>query len=192
VGVLVHPGDDLLDIVGPMGEAGVDLIVLEASLGHGPELIDGIVRIKERWPKLPLIGGDVTDAGGACRTLEAGADGVKVGAPYLLGLKVPLFHAIQECSAVAEEHGAILVADVGTAELMMAASRVARAIGAGAHAAMATLEFSSGDWQPQTLAESLDNMRDDLRMIMSCCGARTAEELRQGARFVSVRDASGS
>jgi len=192
VGVLVHPGDDLLDVIGMMGEAGVDLVLLEASLGHGPELIEGIARIKERWPHLPLIGGDVTDANGACRALEAGADGVKVGAPYLLGLKVPLFSAIQECSAVAGERGAVLVADVGTTELMMASSRVARAIGAGAHVAMATLEFSSGDWQPQTLAESLDNLRDDLRMIMSCCGVRTIQELRQGARFVRVRDAADS
>lgn len=190
VGGLVHPGQDLLEKVRRLVEAGVDLLILEASLGHGPELVEGVADIKEKFPRMPLIAGDVTDSPGTRAALKAGADGVKVGAPYILGLKVPLFTAIQECTRVVEEQSKVLIADVGTTELMMASSRVTRAMGAGACAAMATLEPSGEEWQPQILAEGLDNLVDDVRMIMSCCGVRTVQELRFNARFVSVRGGS--
>jgi hypothetical protein len=187
VGGLVHPGQDLLENVQLLAAAGVDILMLEASLGHGPELVDGVAQIKETYPQMPLIAGDVADIHGTRAALKAGADGVKVGAPYILGLKVPLFSAIQECSRVVEEQKKVLIADVGTTELMMASSRVTRAVGAGACAAMATLEPSGEEWQPQILAEGLDNLVDDVRMIMSCCGVRTVRELRYNARFVGVR-----
>jgi IMP dehydrogenase len=187
VGVVVHPGRTLLENVAQLVKAEADLLMLEASLGHGPELVAGVARIKEKFPDIPLIAGDVSDVPGTRATLEAGADGVKVGAPYILGLKVPLFTAIQECSRVVTEMNKVLVADVGTTELMMASSRVARALGAGACVAMAILEPASEEWKPQILAEGLDNLVEDVRMIMSCCGVKSVAELRRKARFVKVR-----
>lgn len=187
VGGLVHPSQGLLDRTGALVEAGVDLVVLEASLGHSPELLEGIAQVKERFPKVPLIAGDVTDAPGARRVLEMGADGVKVGAPFILGVKVPLFTAILNCARVVWELGGTLVADIGTSELMVASGRIARAVGAGAHAVMATFQPVGKAGQVQILAEGLDNLVGDLRMIMSCCGTRTIEELRQKARFIKVR-----
>ena len=186
VGSLVHPDQDLLKQVDALMEAGTDLLVLEASLGHSLELLDGIGLIKKRYPQVPLIAGDVTDQTGARKTLQAGADGIKVGAPFILGLRVPLFTAIQDCAAVAEDLGGLLVADVGVSELMVASSLIARAIGAGAHLAMAVLQPIGKGWQPQILAEGLDNLVDDLRMIMSCCGAKNLDELRRQSRFVRI------
>lgn len=187
VGVVVHPSEDLLDHTRTLLQAGADLIVLEASLGHDPELIEGITKIKDKFPGVPLIAGDVTDISGTRQVLESGADGVKVGAPFIIGVKVPLFTAILDCGREVEKHGGTLVADVGTTELMVASSRIARAIGAGAHVAFANLQPIGNMSQVQILAESLDNMVDDLRMIMSCCGARSIEGFRQEAKFVRVR-----
>jgi ribonuclease HI/IMP dehydrogenase/GMP reductase len=186
VGVVIHPDDDLVGHVGSLQQVGVDLLVLEASLGHGAGLVAGITRLKDSYPELPLLAGDVTDAQGAEKILEAGAEGIKVGAPYILGLKVPLFSAIQECTQVVGERGNFLLADVGTTELMVASSRVVRVLGAGADAAIATLDPSGEEWQPHILAEGLDNLADDIRMIMSCCGAGTIEEFHRTARFVRV------
>jgi len=172
-------------------KAGVDLVVLEASLGHGPELIRGIAQVKGKFPDLSLIAGDVTDPCGARQILESGADGIKIGAPFILGLKVPLFTAIRNCARLVEEHGGTLVADVGTAELMVASSLITRAIGAGAHVAMVSFQPAGKVWQAQILAEGLDNLGDDLRMIMSCCGARSVEDLRRRAKFIRVRGGGG-
>jgi IMP dehydrogenase/GMP reductase len=187
VGSLVYPSDDLLDKVGSLVKAGTDLVVLEASLGRGPELLEGIAQIKREFPEVPLIGGDVTDADGAQQVVEQGADGVKVGAPFILGVKVPLVTALQDCAQALEKQGGILVADVGSTELMLTSSRIARAIGAGAHVVLTTFEPTDTIKQAQILAEGLGNLREDLRMIMSCCGAGTIEELRQNARLVRVR-----
>jgi ribonuclease HI/IMP dehydrogenase/GMP reductase len=186
VGGLVHPDRDLLKHVNALVKGGADLLVLEASLGHGSELLDGIGLIKKKHPQVPLIAGDVTDQAGARKALEAGADGIKVGAPFILGLRVPLFTAIQDCAVAAEDLGGLLIADVGTSELMVASSLIARAIGAGAHVVMAVLQPAGKGWQPQILAEGLDNLVDDLRMIMSCCGAKNIDELRRRSRFVRI------
>jgi ribonuclease HI len=192
VGSLVYPSDDLLNRVENLVKAETDLVVLEASLGRGPELLEGIAQIKREFPEVPLISGDITDARGAQRALESGADGIKIGAPFLLGVKVPLFTALQDCAQVLEKLGGILVADVGTTKFLPASSRIARAIGAGAHVALVTFEPADTVKQAQMLAEDLNNLIEDLCMIMSCCGARTIEELRRNAQFIRVRGSGES
>jgi ribonuclease HI len=187
IGVLVHPVEDLMARTEALVGAGADLVVLEASLGHGAELLKGVARIKGKFPEIPLIAGDVTDAAGADQVLKSGADGLKVGAPFILGVKVPLFTVLQDCAQVVEKHGGTLVADVGTTEFMVASSRIARAIGAGAHLALAALGPAGTSRQGQLLTEALDNLIDDLRMIMSCCGAGTIDDLRRKAKFIRVR-----
>ena len=187
VGVVVNPAEDLLARTEALVKAGADVVVLEASLGHGPELLEGIAGIKGKFPEIPLIAGDVTDVAGAHQVLKSGADGLKAGAPFILGIKVPLFTVLQDCAQVVEEHGGTLVADVGTTEFMVASSRIARAIGAGAHVAMTSFQTTGTSMQGQLLTEALDNLVDDLRMIMSCCGTGTIQDLRRKAKFVKVR-----
>lgn len=184
VGVVLHPDDDPGRHLAGLHQAGVDLLVVEASLGHGLKLVETIRQIKEAQPHLVLIAGDVTDREGLEKVLQAGADGVKVGAPYILGLKVPLFSAIRECARMAGKRGGILLADVGTTELMTASSRIARALGAGADLAVATLEPEGDEWKPHILTEGLGSLGEDVRMIMSCCGAGSIEEFHRRARFV--------
>ncbi len=192
IGALVYPSADLLDRLRDLVEVGVDLVILETSLGRGPDLVEGIAKIKGEFPQMPLIAGDVTDVSGAQRAMESGADGLKVGAPFILGMRVPLFTAIQDCAAVAEKHGGTLVADVGTSELMVASGRIARAIGAGAHAALVALKTDEAPGRTENLTEGLDHLVEDLRMIMSCCGVGTVEELRQKAKFVRIRGMEGA
>jgi len=186
VGVVLHPDDDLSEHVSALRKAGADLLVLEASLGHGARLLTAIARLKGSHPQLPLIAGDVTDGQGAEKVLGAGADGVKVGAPYILGLKVPLFSVIRECALIVQKRSGFLLADVGTTELMTASSRIARALGAGADLAAVTLEPGGEEWKPHILTEGLDSLGEDIRMILSCCGVATIEEFHRKARFIRV------
>jgi ribonuclease HI/IMP dehydrogenase/GMP reductase len=184
VGLVLHPDDDPEGHLDELLRAGLDLLVVEASLGHGVKLVDTVRRLKESRPQLPLIAGDVTDCEGLKKVFQAGADGVKVGAPYLLGMKVPLFSAIHECARIAAGHDGFLLADVGTTELMTASSRIARALGAGADLSVVTLKPEGEEWKPHMLTEGLDNVVEDVRMIMSCCGAGSIAEFHRKARFV--------
>ena len=184
VGVVLHPDDDPERHLPALGKAGLDLLVLEASLGHGVKLLETIRQLKDSGLQLPLVAGDVTDCEGLEKVFQAGADGVKVGAPYLLGLKVPLFSVIRECARIAGDHNGFLLADVGTTGLMTASSRIARALGAGADLAVATLEPEGDEWKPQILTEGLDSVGEDIRMIMSCCGVGSIAEFHRKARFV--------
>jgi len=184
VGVVLHPDDEPGKHLDALRTAGLDLLVVEASLGHGIRLLDTIRQLKETQPHLVLIAGDVTDREGLEKVFQAGADGVKVGAPYILGLKVPLFSAIRECARIAGEHDGFLLADVGTTELMTASSRIARALGAGADLAVATLEPEGDEWKPHILTEGLGSVGEDVRMIMSCCGVGSIAQFHRRARFV--------
>jgi len=184
VGLVLHPDDDPEGRLDELLRAGLDLLVVEASLGHGVKLVDTVRRLKVSQPQLPLIAGDVTDCKGLEKVFQAGADGVKVGAPYLLGMKVPLFSSIRECARIAGEHDGFLLADVGTTGLMTASSRIARALGAGADLSVVTLKPEGEEWKPHMLTEGLDNVLEDIRMIMSCCGAGSIAEFHREARFV--------
>jgi ribonuclease HI len=186
VGVVLHPDDDPGGLLPALGKAGLDLLIVEASLGHGVKLLNAIRQLKGARPQLPVIAGDVTDREGMEKVLRAGADGVKLGAPYILGLKVPLFNAIRECAGIAGEHDGFLFADVGTTELMTASSRIARALGAGADLAVVTLEPEGDEWKPHILTEGLDSVGEDIRMIMSCCGVGSIAQFHRQARFVRV------
>jgi hypothetical protein len=184
VGAVLHPDDDPGGKLPALCKAGLDLLIVEASLGYGVKLLETIRQLKEAQPQLPLIAGDVTDREGLEKVFAAGADGVKVGAPYILGLKVPLFSAIRDCARIANEHDGFLLADVGTTELMTASSRIARALGAGADLAVATLEPEGDEWKPHILTEGLDGVGEDIRMIMSCCGVGSIAQFHRQARFV--------
>ena len=186
VGAVLHPDDDPGEVLPALCQAGLDLLIVEASLGYGVKLLESIRQLKEIQPQLPLIAGDVTDREGLEKVFAAGADGVKVGAPYILGLKVPLFSAIRECARIAGERDGFLLADVGTTELMTASSRIARALGAGADLAVATLEPEGDEWKPHILTEGLDSVGEDIRMIMSCCGVGSIAQFHRRARFVRV------
>jgi ribonuclease HI len=184
VGAVLHPDDDPEELLPALVKAGLDLLIVEASLGHGVRLLKAIRQLKEARPGLPVIAGDVTDRVGMEKVLAVGAGGVKLGAPYILGLKVPLFNAIRECARIAGEQDGFLFADVGTTELMTASSRIARALGAGADVAVVTLEPEGDEWKPHILTEGLDSVGEDIRMIMSCCGASSIAQFHRLARFV--------
>ncbi len=140
VGAAVGVGEDTLERVSALVEAGVDLIVVDTAHGNSKRVIETVSRVKTHTSQVDVVAGNVATADGAKRLVEAGADAVKVGVGpgsicttrIVAGVGVPQITAISWCAPVAEEAGVPLIADGG----IKYSGDIVKAIAAGAHAVM--------------------------------------------------------
>src|SRR5690606_2816532 len=79
VGAAVGTGPDTPDRVAALAEAGVDAIVVDTAHGHSKGVIERVRWVKENYPQIQVIGGNIATAAAAKALAEAGADAVKVG-----------------------------------------------------------------------------------------------------------------
>ena len=132
--------------------AKVDVVVLDSAHGHSKNVIDCIKAIKEKYPNLPVIAGNVA-TGEATKTLiEAGADCVKVGigpgsictTRVVAGIGVPQISAIMNCYAVAKEYNIPIIADGG----IKFSGDITKALAAGGNVCMMGSLFAGCDESP--------------------------------------------
>lgn len=132
--------------------AKVDVVVLDSAHGHSKNVIDCIKAIKEKYPDLPVIAGNVA-TGEATKTLiEAGADCVKVGigpgsictTRVVAGIGVPQISAIMNCYAVAKEYNIPIIADGG----IKFSGDITKALAAGGNVCMMGSLFAGCDESP--------------------------------------------
>ena len=79
VGAAVGTGGDTEERVKALVEAGVDVIVVDTAHGHSQGVIDRVRWVKETYPHIQVIGGNIATAKAALDLVAAGADAVKVG-----------------------------------------------------------------------------------------------------------------
>ncbi len=140
VGASVGVSADTDDRVAALVEAGVDLLVLDTAHGHTKGVLDRMSWIKQKFPNLDVVGGNVATADGAKALIDAGADGVKVGmgpgsictTRIVAGIGVPQITAISAAAEVAETAQVPIIADGG----IRYSGDIAKAIAAGASAVM--------------------------------------------------------
>ena len=145
---------NVLDRVKALVEAKVDVVVLDSAHGHSANVIRCVKMIKEAFPELPVIAGNVA-TGEACRALiEAGADAVKVGigpgsictTRVVAGIGVPQISAVMDCYEVAKEYNVPIIADGG----IKYSGDMTKAIAAGANVCMMGSIFAGCDESPGT------------------------------------------
>ncbi|HEV7587461.1 MAG TPA: IMP dehydrogenase [Longimicrobium sp.] len=133
-----HPRRDL-DRARALVEAGVDVLVLDTAHGHSQGVLDGVVRVREAFPDVQLIAGNVATREGAAALVERGVDGVKVGVGpgsicttrVVTGIGVPQLTAVLD--AVEGAGGQVpVIADGG----IKYSGDVVKALAAGAHSVM--------------------------------------------------------
>ena len=137
-------------------EAGVDLVVVDSAHGHARPVIEMVRALKERFPALQLVAGNVATAEGARDLVEAGADAVKVGVGpgsicttrVIAGIGVPQVTAIYETCRVCREYKVPVIADGG----IKYSGDITKAIAAGADVVMigsllAGTEESPGEFE---------------------------------------------
>jgi len=121
VGAAVGVGQDLNVRLDALIKAQVDVIVLDSSHGHSQRVIDTVRQIRQQYPHLELVAGNVATAEGTEALIDAGASAVKVGVGpgsicttrVIAGIGVPQVTAIRDCAAMARKHGIPIIADGG-------------------------------------------------------------------------------
>lgn len=121
VGAAVGTSKDTMDRVAELIAAKVDLIAIDTAHGHSQNVIEMVRRIKEKYPDVDLIAGNVATAEAVRDLVHAGADCVKVGigpgsictTRVIAGIGVPQLTAIFDCAEEADRLGVKIVADGG-------------------------------------------------------------------------------
>nr|WP_223146776.1 IMP dehydrogenase [Methylomonas albis] len=140
VGAAVGTGADTGERVGALVEAGVDVIIVDTAHGHSQGVLDKVRWVKQNFPHVQVIGGNIATAAAALALVEAGADGVKVGigpgsictTRIVAGVGVPQITAVSNVADALKGTGVPLIADGG----IRYSGDVAKALAAGAHAVM--------------------------------------------------------
>ncbi|MGQ4878505.1 IMP dehydrogenase [Billgrantia sp. LNSP4103-1] len=140
VGAAVGTGPETPDRVAALAEAGVDAIIVDTAHGHSKGVIDRVAWVKEHFPQIQVIGGNIATAAAARALAEAGADGVKVGigpgsictTRVVAGVGVPQITAVSNVAEALKEYDIPLIADGG----VRFSGDLAKAIAAGASAGM--------------------------------------------------------
>ncbi len=143
---------NVLERVEALVNAHVDVIVLDSSHGHSANVIRCLKMIKDAYPDLPLIAGNVATGEGTKALIEAGADAVKVGigpgsictTRVVTGFGVPQVSAIMDSYEVAKEYGIPIIADGG----IKYSGDITKAIAAGANVCMMGSIFAGCDEAP--------------------------------------------
>ncbi|SFB29694.1 inosine-5'-monophosphate dehydrogenase [Lentibacillus halodurans] len=139
-GAAVGITGDAMTRIEKLVEAGVDVIVIDTAHGHSTGVLEQVRAVREAYPDLDIIAGNVATAEATADLIEAGADVVKVGigpgsictTRVVAGVGVPQITAVHDCAVAASEYGVPIIADGG----IKYSGDIVKAIAAGAHAVM--------------------------------------------------------
>ena len=143
---------DVLKRVEALVKAHVDVVVLDSAHGHSANVIRCVKMIKENYPDLQVIAGNVATGEATRALIEAGVDCVKVGigpgsictTRVVAGIGVPQISAIMDCYEVAKEYGIPIIADGG----IKYSGDVTKALAAGGNVCMMGSMFAGCDESP--------------------------------------------
>ena len=151
-GAAVGVSADLMERVDALYKANVDVIVVDTAHGHSQGVIEAVRKVKQTYPKLQVIAGNVATAEATRDLIEAGVDCVKVGigpgsictTRVVAGVGVPQLTAVMDCFEEAEKHGIPVIADGG----LKYSGDVVKALAAGAKIVMMGSMFAGCEESP--------------------------------------------
>jgi IMP dehydrogenase len=146
---------DVLDRVAALVSAKVDMVVLDSAHGHSIGIVKAVEKVKNAYPDLPLVAGNVVTASATHDLMQAGADVVKVGigpgsictTRIVAGIGMPQLTAVMDCAEEADKLGKRIIADGG----IKYSGDIVKALGAGASAVMLGSLFAGTEESPGEL-----------------------------------------
>ncbi len=152
VGAAVGASGDYLDRAAALVRAKVDLLVLDSSHPHSRGVLDAAARLRERFPEVKLVVGNVATEEGTLALIERGVDAVKVGigpgsictTRIVTGAGLPQVTAIMDCARAAADHDIPVIADGG----IKFSGDLTKAVAAGAHSVMIGSLFAGTEESP--------------------------------------------
>jgi len=154
-GAAVGVGSDRLERAQALVDAGVDVAVVDTAHGHAAAVLRTVEELRQHFPDLPLVGGNVATPEGTEALIKSGVSGVKIGVGpgsicttrVVAGVGVPQFTAVMESAKVANRAGVPLIADGG----IKFSGDVVKALAAGAATVMIGSLFAGADESPGEL-----------------------------------------
>jgi len=140
VGAAIGIKGDYLDRSEKLVNNGVDVLIIDIAHGHSDYIIEPIMNLKERYPDIDIIAGNVATMNGVRDLAEAGVNAIKVGigpggictTRQVAGAGVPQLTAIMDCAEEASKYGLPIIADGG----MRSSGDMTKALAAGASCVM--------------------------------------------------------
>lgn len=154
-GAAIGAGKDCLERATALVKAGVDVLCLDSAHGHNYNILNAVELVKNAFPDVALIAGNVATADATSALLARGADIVKVGmgpgsictTRIVAGIGVPQITAIMDCSEAADKVGKAVIGDGG----IKYSGDITKAIAAGANAVMLGSLFAGTEESPGEL-----------------------------------------
>ena len=152
VGASVGTSADTDERVDALVKAGVDVLVVDTAHGHSMNVLNRVRWIKDNYPSVDVIGGNIATGDAALALAEAGADGVKVGigpgsictTRIVTGMGVPQISAVSNVAMALAETDIPLIADGG----IRFSGDISKALAAGAHSVMLGGMFAGTEEAP--------------------------------------------
>ena len=143
---------NMMERIDALVNAHVDVIVVDSAHGHSANIIKAVRQIKEKYPDLQIIAGNVATGAATKALIEAGADAVKVGigpgsictTRVVAGIGVPQITAVMDCYEVGKEYNIPIIADGG----IKYSGDMTKALAAGASVCMMGSMFAGCDEAP--------------------------------------------
>lgn len=157
VGAAIGVSDDLLERVDALVNAGVDIVALDSAHGHSLGVIQSVRKVRENYPDLDIMAGNIISAAGATDLIYAGATCVKVGVGpgsicttrVISGVGVPQLTAINDVVQIANQYKVGVVADGGIKQ----SGDIVKALASGAHCVMLGGLFAGTEETPGEVME---------------------------------------
>jgi IMP dehydrogenase len=152
VGAALGVTGDYLERAAELAKAKVDVLVVDTAHGHSSRVLEAVRALRERFPEVDLVAGNVATFEGACDLLQLGVDGVKVGigpgsictTRVVTGAGVPQLTAVAECARAARQAGVPIISDGG----IKFSGDIPKAIAAGASSVMVGSLFAGTEESP--------------------------------------------
>ncbi len=152
VGAAVGTGQGTEQRVEALVDAGVDVIIVDTAHGHSQGVLERVRWVKQKYPDVQVIGGNIATADAAKALVDAGTDAVKVGigpgsictTRIVAGVGVPQITAISDIADALQGSGVPLIADGG----IRFSGDVAKALAAGAYSVMLGSLFAGTEEAP--------------------------------------------
>ena len=152
VGAALGTDKDTFDRAEALFNEGVDVLVIDSAHGHSKNVIETIKAVKQKFPSVDVIGGNIATADAAMELVKAGADAVKVGmgpgsictTRIIAGIGVPQISAIFDVCTALKNTEVAVIADGG----IRFSGDIAKAIAAGADSVMLGSLFAGTEEAP--------------------------------------------
>ena len=152
VGAALGTGPETLERAGALVEAGVDVLCIDTAHGHSRRVLDMVDAVRDRFPNVELIAGNVGTEEGARALVERGVDAVKVGVGpgsicttrVISGVGVPQLTAVMDAARICRRHDIPVIADGG----VKFSGDIVKALAAGADSVMIGSLFAGTEESP--------------------------------------------